>query len=219
MNDFLFKIVLLGDQASGKTTMLKNSDNNYNYTTSPTIGVDFFSTTFLFNGKTCKIHVWDTSGNRYFNSLNKIYYNTCVGALVFFNLNDLISFENIDFWINQLHQDNHNYKNIILVGTCKENSGYKIPNDLIQHKCNVFNACYFEKKLNENILDILGCLVDRILNDYSKIPQQFSSLEGFRDYNKSHVVKYGSNGDYFLFEDENQSNSSYCGICNSCGIM
>jgi len=219
MNDFLFKIVLLGDQASGKTTMLKNSSNNYNYTTTPTIGVDFFSTTFLFNGKTCKIHVWDTSGNRYFNSLNKIYFNTCVGALLFFNLNDLISFENIDSWINQLYQDNHYYKNIILIGTIKDNSAKKIPKELIQQKCNMYNACYFEKKLNEDILDIFGCLVDRIFNDYVKNPNQFNNLEGFKDYYRSQTVKYSSNGEYFLFEEDGQNTSGYCNWCNSCGIM
>ncbi len=61
--DFLFKILLIGNSAVGKSSLLlRFSDNVFNESFLPTIGVDFKIRTFELQGKTVKLQIWDTAG-------------------------------------------------------------------------------------------------------------------------------------------------------------
>ncbi len=54
--DFLFKILLIGNSAVGKSSLLlRFSDNVFNESFLPTIGVDFKIRTFELQGKTVKL--------------------------------------------------------------------------------------------------------------------------------------------------------------------
>ena len=64
--DLLFKLLLIGDSGVGKTSILLGySDNNFNNTFIPTIGIDFKIKTIELQGKKIKLQIWDTnrSGN------------------------------------------------------------------------------------------------------------------------------------------------------------
>jgi Ras-related protein Rab-1A len=61
--DYLFKIVIVGNQGVGKSSLfLRFCDNNFieNYLT--TIGVDFRFKMLDVDDKTCKLQIWDTAG-------------------------------------------------------------------------------------------------------------------------------------------------------------
>jgi len=54
--DYLFKMLLIGNSAVGKSSLLlRFSDNVFNEAFLPTIGVDFKIRTFDLNGKTAKL--------------------------------------------------------------------------------------------------------------------------------------------------------------------
>lgn len=58
--DFLFKILLIGNSAVGKSSLLlRFADNVFNESFLPTIGVDFKIRTFDLNGKMIKLQVSD----------------------------------------------------------------------------------------------------------------------------------------------------------------
>jgi len=57
--DFIFKIVLIGDATSGKTSLMRRYvDDTFNHETMTTIGVDFTVKTLVVNGSTVKLQIW-----------------------------------------------------------------------------------------------------------------------------------------------------------------
>ncbi len=61
--DFLFKIVIVGNQGVGKSSLfIRFCDDNFVDNYLPTIGVDFRFKMIEWEGKVCKLQIWDTAG-------------------------------------------------------------------------------------------------------------------------------------------------------------
>lgn len=59
--DFLFKIVVVGQEEAGKSCfLLRFADDTYTESYISTIGVDFKIRTFDIEGKTIKFQLWDS---------------------------------------------------------------------------------------------------------------------------------------------------------------
>jgi GTPase SAR1 family protein len=59
--DFLFKVVLIGDSAVGKSNLLSRfTRNEFNLESRSTIGVEFATRTIKVDNATIKAQVWDT---------------------------------------------------------------------------------------------------------------------------------------------------------------
>lgn len=69
--DYVFKAVLIGDSAVGKSQLLARfARNEFNIDSKATIGVEFQTKTLLVDQKTVKAQIWDTAGQeRYVLSL------------------------------------------------------------------------------------------------------------------------------------------------------
>lgn len=72
---YLFKVVVIGQQNSGKTSLVRriSSDNFHDYTDT-TIGVEFVSVERKICGERIKYHFWDTAGQECFAPIIKNYY-------------------------------------------------------------------------------------------------------------------------------------------------
>jgi Ras-related protein Rab-1A len=63
-HDYLFKILLIGDMAVGKSCLLmRYADDVFNSSHISTIGVDFKIRTLTHKDKIVKLQIWDT-GNQ-----------------------------------------------------------------------------------------------------------------------------------------------------------
>lgn len=61
--DYVFKIVLIGDSAVGKTQLLSRfSRNEFSLDSKATIGVEFQTKTLVIDQKNVKAQIWDTAG-------------------------------------------------------------------------------------------------------------------------------------------------------------
>ncbi len=61
--DYLFKIVIIGNSAVGKSSLLlRFTDDSFNETHLATIGVDFRFRTMEVGDKIVKLQIWDTAG-------------------------------------------------------------------------------------------------------------------------------------------------------------
>ncbi|KAM0673471.1 Ras- protein Rab-6B [Gurleya vavrai] len=119
-----YKIVFLGNQNVGKTTLIsqyvyQQADDKYN----PTIGIDFLSTKLTLLNKEVSLQLWDTAGQERFNSIIPSYTRDCFISVIVYDINNLDSFNNIDHWVNNLVKINESNKNvkIIIVGNKKDN--------------------------------------------------------------------------------------------------
>jgi Ras-related protein Rab-11A len=68
--DYVFKVVLIGDSAVGKSQLLARfSRNEFSLESKATIGVEFQTRTIVVDEKTIKAQIWDTAGQERSNRL------------------------------------------------------------------------------------------------------------------------------------------------------
>eukprot|EP01061_Rhynchopus_euleeides_P022378 TRINITY_DN3646_c0_g1_i1.p1 TRINITY_DN3646_c0_g1~~TRINITY_DN3646_c0_g1_i1.p1 ORF type:complete len:228 (+),score=79.32 TRINITY_DN3646_c0_g1_i1:77-760(+) len=95
----LFKVLVVGDYAVGKTSLIKR------YTTGEfsgqyriTIGVDFCSKDLEVDGKAVTLQLWDIAGNERFGSMTRVYYKHAAAAVVVFDLTRRGTLESARKW-------------------------------------------------------------------------------------------------------------------------
>jgi len=142
-----YKIVFLGNTAVGKTTLISQYLYNKTQFTTPTIGIDFLSTSFEINGKTVRLQLWDTAGQERFHSIIGNYTRNTFLAIIVFSVEDLISYERIKNWI----------KDYILMYNKKEEVKILVVGNKIDQ---VEESEWFnEEKAREEIKEMKGKLI------------------------------------------------------------
>uniref|UniRef100_A0A6M2EXF9 Ras-related protein RABA5a n=1 Tax=Populus davidiana TaxID=266767 RepID=A0A6M2EXF9_9ROSI len=113
-DDYLFKIVLIGDSAVGKSNLLARFARNEFYPSSKsTIGVEFQTQKMDINGKEIKAQIWDTAGQERFRAVTSAYYRGAVGALLVYDISRRQTFDSIGKWLNELHT--HSDMNVVTI--------------------------------------------------------------------------------------------------------
>ena len=111
-----------------------------------------------------KLYFWDLGGQHDKLYSNEYYFVQAVGAMIVFNLNDLTSFQDINFWLTKLKELSGDVP-YILVGN-KSDLERKIDKSLIDDEVRKLGVQYFETsaKLNENVDFAFESLSIQILN-------------------------------------------------------
>ncbi|KAJ6363740.1 hypothetical protein OIU77_029502 [Salix suchowensis] len=113
-DDYLFKIVLIGDSAVGKSNLLARFARNEFYPSSKsTIGVEFQTQKMDINGKEIKAQIWDTAGQERFRAVTSAYYRGAVGALLVYDISRRQTFDSIGRWLNELQT--HSDMNVVTI--------------------------------------------------------------------------------------------------------
>jgi len=115
--DYLFKVVLIGDQGVGKSNLLSRfTRDEFNPQSKSTIGVEFATRTINFSEKVVKAQIWDTAGQERYRAITSAYYRGAVGALLVYDITRLESFDNVECWLNELKDHADASIMIMLVG-------------------------------------------------------------------------------------------------------
>ncbi|KKK44114.1 hypothetical protein LCGC14_1346420 [marine sediment metagenome] len=125
---FSFKIVICGASSVGKTSLFNRyCFNSFNFDTSPTIGINFHSVNLRINNeekpKDSKDSyvvnsIFDFGGQERFKPLVSQFLEGSSGALLVFDSVNNSSFEQLDFWFEQLIKNTISSEiPIILVGS------------------------------------------------------------------------------------------------------
>ena len=115
--DYLFKIIVLGDCAVGKSNILsKYSKNIFNKSSKSTIGVELITKYFRYEDKIIKVNIWDTAGQERFTSMITTYYKGAKGALLVYDITRKNTFDNIDNWLKEIISINSKNICISLIG-------------------------------------------------------------------------------------------------------
>mmetsp|Transcript_24290 Transcript_24290/g.26984 ORF Transcript_24290/g.26984 Transcript_24290/m.26984 type:complete len:201 (+) Transcript_24290:25-627(+) len=103
--DFLFKILLIGDSAVGKSSLLlRFADQAFNTSFISTIGVDFKIRTVDMEGKKVKLQIWDTAGQEKFRTITSSYYRGAHGIIVVYDVTNENSFEHVESWLEEIEK-------------------------------------------------------------------------------------------------------------------
>jgi Ras-related protein Rab-11A len=101
--DYLFKVVLIGDSAVGKSNLLSRyARNEFNLNSKATIGVEFQTQCCEIDGKEIKAQIWDTAGQERFRAVTSAYYRGAVGALVVYDITRRSTYEAVTKWLEEL---------------------------------------------------------------------------------------------------------------------
>ncbi|EEF29328.1 ras-related protein RABA5e [Ricinus communis] len=101
--EYLFKIVLIGDSAVGKSNLLARfARNEFDSNSKATIGVEFQTQVVDIEGKEIKAQIWDTAGQERFRAVTSAYYRGAVGALIVYDITRRSSFDSVKRWLEEL---------------------------------------------------------------------------------------------------------------------
>lgn len=116
--DYSFRVILVGNAASGKSTMLmRYAENEYKNNYQATIGIDFKVKTLMADGKTVKLQIWDTAGQEAFRTVTCSYYKGASGVVVCYDVTDRSTFNALDGWFEEMEKYCSQNVSKILVGT------------------------------------------------------------------------------------------------------
>uniref|UniRef100_A0ACD5XXK5 Uncharacterized protein n=1 Tax=Avena sativa TaxID=4498 RepID=A0ACD5XXK5_AVESA len=112
--DYVFKVVLIGDSAVGKSQLLARfSRNEFSLDSKATIGVEFQTKTLQIDNRTVKAQIWDTAGQERYRAVTSAYYRGAVGAMLVYDMTKRQSFDHIPRWLEELRS--HADKNIVIM--------------------------------------------------------------------------------------------------------
>ena len=114
---FQFKLVLLGDSAVGKSSLVLRFVRGqfFEYQES-TIGAAFLTQTVALNDTTVKFEIWDTAGQERYHSLAPMYYRGAAAAIVVFDITNRDTFQRAKQWVKELQRQGNPNIVIALAG-------------------------------------------------------------------------------------------------------
>ncbi|KAH8507740.1 hypothetical protein H0E87_010046 [Populus deltoides] len=112
--DYVFKLVLIGDSAVGKSQILARfARNEFSLDSKATIGVEFQTRTLVIDQKSVKAQIWDTAGQERYRAVTSAYYRGAVGAMLVYDITKRQTFDHIPRWLEELRS--HANKNIVII--------------------------------------------------------------------------------------------------------
>ena len=191
--NYLFKICLVGDSGTGKTSFIESLVKKFYYDSKErTIGIDLL--TYIIDD--IKFQVWDTSGNIMFIGIVRSYFKDASGILLFFC--DRKSFDNIDYWIEEIRKINQKCKIILIQSMCDSNIEY-IGEDEIRHKC------------DKNRIDKFIRIDSRYMKNIDNILPEMANLLVHK-----RAVSFNNTTDYIKLDGDgdDEEGKSFCDKCS-----
>ncbi|KAK1391987.1 GTP-BINDING protein 3 [Heracleum sosnowskyi] len=112
--DYVFKVVLIGDSAVGKSQILARfARDEFSLDSKATIGVEFQTRTLSIEHKSVKAQIWDTAGQERYRAVTSAYYRGAVGAMLVYDITKRQTFDHIPRWLEELR--GHADKNIVII--------------------------------------------------------------------------------------------------------
>jgi small GTP-binding protein len=165
----IFKILLVGDSGTGKSSLMKRyCDDIFSESYISTIGVDFKIKEYTKNNKTYKIQIWDTAGQERFRTITRTYFRGAQCCLIFFDITNSLSFQNISYWIEESIQNCQKVPLLVLVGTKKDIINRReVPKEVIENFIKERKMMYFEisSKDGENIDKLFDYVIETLANN------------------------------------------------------
>ncbi|KAI5055573.1 hypothetical protein GOP47_0029094 [Adiantum capillus-veneris] len=170
--EYLFKLVLIGDAAVGKSNLLSRyARNEFNPNSKATIGVEFHTQSMSLGGKEVKAQIWDTAGQERFRAVTSAYYRGAVGALIVYDITRRQTFENVSRWLEELRMHGEANVVIMLVGNkCDLEQARKVEVEEGQEVAETEHLFFLETSAldSTNACEAFECCIKEIFNSLSR---------------------------------------------------
>ena len=222
--EYTFKVILVGNTGTGKTSILYNFVNGMNdcLNVTPTIGIDFGTKKIVMENNKIKLNLWDTAGLERYRSITRSYFRSIAGAVIVFDLTNRESFNKIPIWKNEIIENSHNkdiqfilvgnksdlYNKIVVSDYEIEELSYRLKIDFV--KTSVIN--------NHNINYIFEKITCKILHSCRNL-NKINLIYSNRDtYNDKYGIKYNVNSIDSIESIDNNNEENEGGVCSMCII-
>ena len=185
------KIILLGDSAVGKTSIIGRYINNtFKENYSCTIQAEKKMKIINEDENTSlRLNIWDTMGQEKYKSVTRQYYHDSDGAIIVFDLTKRETFDNVKNWINDLRSYGSEDTNIIILGNkSDEKNKREISEEEIKQQ---LNNDYFYLEVSAKTGNNISLAFDKLkklIMEYLKIKDK-KKKEDNLNQRKSHKTK------------------------------
>lgn len=115
--DYLFKLVIIGDSGVGKSWLLSRiMSNSFKEEHNVTIGVEFGCFIVKIKKSIIKLQIWDTAGQESFQSITRIFYRGANWVFLAYDITNEDSFDNLKKWLRDAKQQAEPDTVFILIG-------------------------------------------------------------------------------------------------------
>ncbi|KAK6127339.1 hypothetical protein DH2020_038910 [Rehmannia glutinosa] len=188
--DYVFKVVLIGDSAVGKSQLLARfARNEFSLESKATIGVEFQTKTLVIDHKTVKAQIWDTAGQERYRAVTSAYYRGAVGAMLVYDISKRQSFDHMARWLEELR--GHADKNIIimLIGNkCDLGTLRAVPTEDAQEFAERENLYFMETSALE-ATNVESAFMTILTEIYRTVSKKTLIANDTSDYSKSASLK------------------------------
>ncbi|KAI7894717.1 P-loop containing nucleoside triphosphate hydrolase protein [Mucor mucedo] len=100
MREYLYKILVVGDLGTGKTSIIRRYVHNiFSSNYKSTIGVDFALKVIQWGPDIIvRLQLWDIAGQERFGNMTRVYYKEALGAIVVYDITRPQTFEGVTKW-------------------------------------------------------------------------------------------------------------------------
>ena len=103
--DFLFKLIIIGDSAVGKSCLMHRvTTNDFVEDHEVTVGVEFGTLMIKLKEQHFKLQIWDTAGQESFKSITKIFYRGAHCVVLAYDVTRMDTFLNLENWYAEVTQ-------------------------------------------------------------------------------------------------------------------
>ncbi|GAB5371103.1 hypothetical protein AAMO2058_001550900 [Amorphochlora amoebiformis] len=113
----LYKLVFLGDEGVGKTSIITRfMYDTFDQTYKVTVGIDFVSRFVTLKDQVVRLQLWDTAGQERFRALIPSYIRDSAVAIITYDVTSRTSFINTKRWIDDVRDERGDDVLIMLCG-------------------------------------------------------------------------------------------------------
>jgi len=118
--EFVFKIVILGDAAVGKTSLINQYiEESFESDYKPTLGANIIRKDVNIDGINASVRLimWDLAGQEKYNVIRSMYFQGCLGALLVYDVTRYNTFDAVNSkWLKDFKKYVEKEGTYILIG-------------------------------------------------------------------------------------------------------
>jgi small GTP-binding protein len=170
--EFVYKIVILGDAAVGKTSLINRFvENSFSEDYRATLGANIVRKDVNLNNTKVRLIMWDLAGQEKYQVVRSMYFQGCQGALLVYDVTRYSTFDSINSkWLRDFKKYVKKEGVYILIGNKSDLTNQRtVTVERGKEIANKIKASHFietSAKMGENIEEAFSLLVNQILNNH-----------------------------------------------------
>jgi len=172
VKEFVFKIVILGDAAVGKTSLINQYiEHSFQEDYKPTLGANIIRKDIYVVkiNANVRLIMWDLAGQEKYNVIRSMYFQGCVGALLVYDITRRATFETVKSkWLRDFEKYVKKEGTYLLIGNKTDLTEQRVVStddgNGFAREINASDFIETSAKYGENVEKTFENLVHNILN-------------------------------------------------------